>query len=311
LEAGMDILVGYTGFVGSNICNSHHFDKLFKSTNIAEAFGTNPDLCVYCGVRAEKFLANKDPEKDFDIILNAIENIKKINPKKLVLISTADVYKNPAGVDENTAIEKSDLQPYGKNRYCFEEWVMNNQGNYHIIRLPGLFGENMKKNFIFDLIHITPSMLNEAKYSELSQENSLIKKCYVKSESGFFKCVCENRSEKFLLKNAFEESGFSALNFTDSRAVFQFYNLSYLWDHIRNAVKNDIRLFNAAVEPLSVDEIYFSVKGKHFVNELAQPAPYYNLKTVYCDILGGINGYLFSKKQVLEEVCQFIMSHNG
>jgi len=307
----MDILVGYTGFVGSNICKNHTFDRLFNSTNIVEAFGTKPELCVYSGVRAEKFLANKEPEKDFQIILGAIENIKRINPKKLILISTADVYKTPADVNENTAINKSELQPYGKNRYYLEEWVINNQDDYHIIRLPGLFGANIKKNFIYDLIHIIPPMLNQAKYTELSQKNSLIKDCYAMSESGFYKCVCESRDEKRLLKDAFEASGFSALNFTDSRGVFQFYNLTYLWNHIRTAITSDIRLLNTAVEPVSVDEIYFSVKGGHFVNELAQPAPIYNIKTVYCDVFGGENGYLFGKQQVLEEVCQFIAAHNG
>ena len=91
----MDIIVGYTGFVGSNIAAEHKFDYSFNSKNIGDAFGTNPDLCVYSGVRAEKFLANNDPDGDMAVINNAIENIKKINPKRIVLISTIDVYKNP------------------------------------------------------------------------------------------------------------------------------------------------------------------------------------------------------------------------
>ena len=75
----MKILVGHTGFVGSNLAESHAFDLCFNSKNISEAFGSNPDVLVYSGVRAEKFLANKEPEKDFEIILESIENIKKID----------------------------------------------------------------------------------------------------------------------------------------------------------------------------------------------------------------------------------------
>lgn len=64
-------LVGYTGFVGSNLAGSFKFDNLYNSKNIGEAFESNPDLLVYAGIRAEKFLANKFPEKDMEIIENA------------------------------------------------------------------------------------------------------------------------------------------------------------------------------------------------------------------------------------------------
>ena len=147
----MKVLVGYTGFVGSNILKKTKFDMLFNSKNIEEAFGTNPDLLIYSGISAEKFLANKEPEKDYLNVLNAIENIKKINPKKLVLISTIDIYKKPINVDEETIIDTENLQPYGLNRYKLEQWVEENVKDYLIIRLPGLFGKNIKKNFIYDL----------------------------------------------------------------------------------------------------------------------------------------------------------------
>ena len=93
----MKLLVGHTGFVGSNLKEQVHFDGLYNSQNISEAFSTNPDWLVYSGVRAEKFLANSAPETDFEIIEQAIDNIRKINPKKLILISTVDVYPNPGG----------------------------------------------------------------------------------------------------------------------------------------------------------------------------------------------------------------------
>ena len=60
----MKALVGYTGFVGSNINAKGDFDALYNSKNIEEAFGTSPDLLVYAGLRAEKYLANNFPEED-------------------------------------------------------------------------------------------------------------------------------------------------------------------------------------------------------------------------------------------------------
>ncbi len=58
----MKALVGYTGFVGSNLYAAGHFDAVYNSKNIEESHGTNPDLLIYAGLRAEKYLANNDPE---------------------------------------------------------------------------------------------------------------------------------------------------------------------------------------------------------------------------------------------------------
>ena len=64
-------LVGYTGFVGSNIYEKGraNIDKVYNSSNISEAFGTHPDLLIYSGLRAEKYLANNAPEKDMELII--------------------------------------------------------------------------------------------------------------------------------------------------------------------------------------------------------------------------------------------------
>lgn len=39
-------LVGYTGFVGSNLAEQFEFTLKFNTKNIAQAFGTTPDLLV-------------------------------------------------------------------------------------------------------------------------------------------------------------------------------------------------------------------------------------------------------------------------
>lgn len=306
----MDIIVGYTGFVGSNIAAAHSFDYSFNSKNIDDAFGLAPDLCVYSGVRAEKFLANNDPDGDMDIINNAINNIKKINPKRLVLISTIDVYKNPNNADEDTPIDTDNLHPYGLNRYRLEQWVENNIDNYHIVRLPGLFGKNIKKNFIFDLINIIPSMLNEQKYAELSVKDELIKTSYTKQSNGFYKLNCDD-AKREELKAAFLKSGFSALNFTDSRGVFQFYNLSRLWEHIEIIIKNDLRLVNMAVEPVCVADIYKKITGNEFVNEVAANPPLYDFKTKHSSLFCGENGYILNKEDVLKDIVAFVESQRN
>jgi hypothetical protein len=303
----MNVLVGHTGFVGSNLLDVNSFDFCFNSKNINDSFGLNPELLVYSGVRAEKFLANQEPEKDFAIILEAIDIIKRINPKQIVLISTVDVYPNPIGVDENTVIKTEQLQPYGKNRLYLENWVESNFRNHLIIRLPGLFGKNIKKNFIFDLISVVPSMLNEAKYQELSL-NSWIIDNYTLQENGFYKLNDINNFQRKVLKQQFLDLGFSALNFTDSRGKFQFYNLKNLWDHIKIAQKNQIKKINLATEPISVSEIYQAVYGNDFVNELDNPIPNYDFHSIHGKLFHNHEKYIISKQKVLQDIVSFIKS---
>ena len=302
----MNILVGYTGFVGSNLYKQHKFDGFYNSKNIVDAFGLNPDLCVYAGIRAEKFLANNNPKADMDVIENAIENIKHINPKRLVLISTIDVFKAPYNCDENTPVQEEGLHAYGYNRYQLEKWCAENTRNIHILRLPGLFGANIKKNFIYDLIHILPSTLNESKFNVFSENESNISSYYIKQENGFYVLKSIVEDERINLIEVFQRLDFSALNFTDSRAIFQFYNLDYLWEHIKFAIKNETKLLHLAVEPISVNELYYAVNNKEFSNEIASNPPFYNFKTIYASRLNGVAGYIFDKHQVISEIKEFI-----
>ena len=297
-------LVGYTGFVGSNIYAAGDFDAVYNSKNISEAYGTSPDLLVYSGLRAEKFLANNAPEKDMELIIEAENNISRIAPKKLVLISTVDVFKNPVDVDENSEIDTEGLLAYGLDRYRLEQWVRENYKDALIIRLPGLFGKNLKKNFIFDMINIIPSMLKADKYRELSEADSLIAESYVSCDNGFYKLQV-NDKDRSELKKHFLDAGFSALNFTDSRSSFQFYPLARLWKDIQTAIKNDIRLWHPATEPVSAEELYYAVMGGKFSNIVSQYPAKYDYKTVYSELFGGKDGYIESKESIIRQIKDF------
>lgn len=304
----MKALVGYTGFVGSNIYAAGAFDGVYNSKNIADAFGTNPDLLVYSGLRAEKYLANNAPERDWDLILQAENNIEQINPKKLVFISTIDVFKNPVEVDENSPIDTADLQVYGYNRYRMELWVRERYPDALIIRLPGLFGQNIKKNFIYDYINVIPFMLKEEKMNELAEQDKHLKEFYSLQENGFYKVNLLNDSENELLKRKFKQLGFSALNFTDSRSVYQFYNLRRLWSDIQTALNANIILWHPATEPISAGELYHYLSGETFVNELSGKPANYNYKTRHSELFGGNKGYICDKETVMKEIKEFVKS---
>ena len=306
----MNALVGYTGFVGSNIYEEGNFDAVYNSKNIEEAFGTNPDLLIYAGLRAEKYLANNAPEKDMALIDEAYENIKKIGAHKLVHISTIDVFKNPRGADENTVIDTQGLHSYGYDRYVLECKVRDLYPDALIIRLPGLFGKNIKKNFIYDYINVIPFMLKADKFNELADSDPHLNDYYELQDNGFYK-VNVSVSDRDMLKERFFALGFSALNFTDSRSIYQFYDLSRLWNDIQTALDAGLTLWHPATEPVSAAEVYEYLRGVPFVNELNGTPADYDYRTLYASLFGGRDGYIRSKAEVLGDIKTFVDTYGG
>lgn len=303
----MNALVGYTGFVGSNLVTDGSFDHLYNTKNIQESYGTKPDLLVYAGVRSEMFLANTFPEKDFAIVQDAFENIKKIQARQLVLISTISVYGEgaPRG-DEDSTIEESRLTAYGAHRLWLEKAVESRFKDSLIVRLPALYGKHLKKNFIYDYIHVIPSLLKYEKFDELTALNSKLRDFYERQSNGFYKLQSLTQAERKELIAFFKSCGFSALNFTDSRARYQFYNLSFLGKHICKALDYGIRKLTIATEPVAAGELYTFLEGKDFINELDKTPIDYNLKSKHAEIFDGRNGYLFGKDFVLQDIKNFI-----
>lgn len=304
----MNVLVGHTGFVGNNLYRYGSFELGVNSGSVREAYGTKPDLCVYAGLRGEKYLANQQPEKDWQMIEQAKENIRMIKPQKLVLISTIDVFKSPLAVYEDSAIDMDGLQPYGYNRRVLENWVRENYPEALIVRLPGLFGEGIKKNFIYDIINVIPFMLSETKMGELSSQEAAIEEYYEIQDNGFWKCRNLNEGEKNALRNILSRVNFSALQFTDSRSEFQFYPLKRLWSDIKIALENKIELLHTATEPISAGEIYKFLYGREFMNETAGVPAKYDYRTRYSGLYRRDGGYIMGKEEVLLEIQNFIKS---
>jgi len=302
----MKALVGYTGFVGSNLDAATVFDGRYNSKNVSSAYGTTPDLLIYAGVPAAKYLANSAPEKDFEVILQAQENIKKIAPKKLVLISTIDVFKNPVDVDEDSPIELDGLQAYGKNRRLLEIWTRENFPDALIIRLPGLFGKNLKKNFIYDFIKKIPFRLTEKLFNKFSESEPTLKNFYDQLDNGFYQCKVLSVDEEKVVKNIFERVNFSALNFTDSRGVYQFYPLSRLFSDIEIALANDLKILHLATAPVQAGELYTFLTGKIFVNEISQTPAFYDYKTKFATLFGGQKNYVMDKNSVMNSIADFV-----
>lgn len=147
-------LVGYTGFVGGTLRRGRPFDVLVNSKNANDLRGGDFDLLIHAGVPSVKWIANKDPAADRAAIFSIRDVLATTKVRELILISTIDVYPDPsAPSDENAAIDPARNHAYGRHRFELEQWVREQFANVRIVRLPALFGEGLKKNVLFDLLH--------------------------------------------------------------------------------------------------------------------------------------------------------------
>jgi len=144
-------LIGQTGFVGSNLARQTKLDETYNSANIESIGGEEFDLLLCAGVRAEKWIANANPEADRAGIDRLIRALGTVKASRAILISSVDVFITPLDVDETTPVITTGLSPYGKNRYHLEQ-VFANRFDAVVARLPGLYGAGIKKNIIHDFL---------------------------------------------------------------------------------------------------------------------------------------------------------------
>ena len=283
---------------------SHLFDAACHSSDIHHYYQTKPEVCIYAGVPAAMFLANNNPEQDLEVMRKARENIREINPRKVVLISSIAVYKDSKGKDESSEMVTDGLPAYGKNRLQLEQWIREDYPDALIVRLPALYGYGLKKNFLFDLHTIIPSMLKPEKYQELKEKSNTVRDSYILKDNGFY-CLAQD-IDKQGLKQFFLGNDFNAVNFTDSRSKYQFYSLSRLWKDVSICLSEKLTLVNLCTPPVSANKVYRVVTGKEWSNELQKEPFDYDLKSVYADLLGGSDGYLCNRDEELRDIKQFM-----
>lgn len=145
-------LVGYTGFVGSNLARSARFSHLYNSSNFRQMRGEQFDTIVCAGVSAAKWKANLDPGSDWQQISVLIAELATTRARSFILISTVDVYPDISLPLDETADIGGENHAYGTHRLRLEEFVANTFERFAIVRLPALFGPGLKKNALFDLM---------------------------------------------------------------------------------------------------------------------------------------------------------------
>ena len=306
---GRTVLVGSTGFVGGNLLASHAFDAACHSTDVADQFGKDNDLVVYAGVPAAMYLANRDPEADLSVMRAARENLRRLNAKQTVLVSSIAVYADSRGRTEADEPAGAGLAPYGANRLRLEQWVREDFENALIVRLPALYGRGLKKNFLYDLHTVAPAMLRPDKYRELAAKSDLVAAGYADGGNGFYKLT--GAVDAAALRAWFSQNDWNALHFTDSRSVYQFYDLAGLWGHIETALAAGLRVLNLATPPVSAAAVYRAVRGGTFKNELPGAPFDYDMRTEHAALFGGAGGYLCTEEEELAGIRRFMKNWEG
>jgi nucleoside-diphosphate-sugar epimerase len=147
----MNGLIGYTGFVGSNLLDQLSQPlELFNSTNISEIDNKHFENLYCCGLPGAKWLANRNSNNDLKNVLDLEIHLNTVTCDNFFLVSSQDC--NSTMTSDETF---SCLPPtaYGKNRLSFEGFCTDHFTNVYILRIGSLFGKNLKKNVIYDLLN--------------------------------------------------------------------------------------------------------------------------------------------------------------
>ena len=149
----MDALIGHTGFVGGNLLRQHRFEACFNTSNIETIAGREFGTLVFSGAQAKKWWANQNPVEDRAGIQRALDAMRGVTARRMVLISTIDVVPQVPGADEDFDCAAHRTHPYGEHRLWLEQELRTRYPAMLTVRLPGLFGPGLSKNIIYDLLH--------------------------------------------------------------------------------------------------------------------------------------------------------------
>ena len=309
------ILMGSTGFVGSNLARARNYSLQVNSKTASQALNRSCDRLVCAAAPGSMAFANKNPEKDDETVSKIIDLLDTITAEEFILISTIGVLSDfGAALNE----DRSDFEterPYGINRRRLEEYCLNRGG--HVIRLPALFGPGLKKNFLFDLLNPVPSFFVSEAWASLlkgapEEVSSVLKAHYALSSDGRYYLAREkfNASEhKPLVEAYLVASGQSGLRFHHAETSFQFYDLSALDSHIDLTVKNQIKIMHLSTEPIQTSEIYEAFHGSQMPATKANLHKE-NMKTKYDGLFPtGGDGYIEQAETLLPRVIKFLRSN--
>ncbi|MEP2102686.1 MAG: NAD(P)H-binding protein [Parasphingorhabdus sp.] len=312
-------LIGYTGFVGSNLLRSRSFDRQFNSTNITEIAGDKFDEVICAGVPSVMWAANADPQADTRNLGILVDALRKANIGRLILVSTIGVFDDVSAQYTESNAQYEQHNAYGRNRRQLEVELASSFSDTHIIRLPALFGPGLKKNFLFDILNPEPSFIKPDKFDVLLEafpdtEAASLQQAYAYDGDlemwAYKRADFANSDVSKALIGAFTRENFLSTQFTNSESRFQYYNLTKLSDDINTAVQKDVDILNICSAPVQASEIHKFLTGKEFTNT-APPCVREDVRSNHATAFGSDGNYLYEKGEILDDLKRFYSSSMG
>ena len=311
-----DILLGATGFVGSNVAKQGQYGIRVGSRTVGEARNKTCRRVVCSAAPGSMVFANRNPESDASAVDSIIDLLESIESREFVLISTIGVFTDfDKPLDETRSDFETSLA-YGVNRRRLEEYCLARNGT--VLRLPALFGSGLKKNFLYDLMNPTPSFFPEATWYETisnldNAEREVLEGIYKSDEKGFRHLDRENLNQlpnRKQLEQTLIDIGRSALSFHNPETEYQFYNIDNLQSHIDLALEAGIDVLHLPTEPIRTRDVYAHVKGSEMPSNSTRLHKE-DMRTQHDHLFpNGGGGYISNKEHVLDEILEFWAHHD-
>ena len=138
-----NIAIVGNGLIGKRLQKFVSPTHIFDSKSILDLPMYEYDTVYVAAPSANRVWVSENPDADTASTEILIRCLLMAKTKRVVLISTCDTQINPDSV-------------YGANRLKLENMVKSWYHYYHIIRLPGLIGDDITKNILYDIKHRTP-----------------------------------------------------------------------------------------------------------------------------------------------------------
>ncbi len=154
-------IIGFEGFVGSAFFEVFSEPKGWGAVGIERGnynsfCGSKFDLLINANGNSSKRLADQQPEKDWEMNVEATKRFLRDFPCKHYLhVSTIEVYNDKSSAEqtrEEVPIDLAKLSNYGKSKYAAEQ-IAKTHPSFMILRLAGMVGKNMKKGPAYDILY--------------------------------------------------------------------------------------------------------------------------------------------------------------
>jgi hypothetical protein len=309
-------LIGHTGFVGSALLRKAAFAACYNSQNIASIEGQSFGTLVCAAAPGSMLEANLAPERDAARIDALIAQLATVRAERFVLISSIAVLADFAGGDdEGTQAFQQELA-YGRNRRALEAFVESHFPGSLVVRLPALFGEGLRKNFLFDLMNPVPSMLSAAKLEALCSALDPALAAWAgtlytpDAATGLLRldrAALNADRRRAPLEDAVSTLGLSATQFHHRETTYQYYSIDRLWQDIGMALDAGLSHLHLVAEPLTAAAIHAKLLGRDMPETLAR-LHREDMRTRHADLWGAEGPYQFDAATTLDRLAIFFAS---